>query len=67
METQETLRKVFEFCEKNDLPARVVGKWVWLSFEKAKPTRIPAGVLAVFYRACGRGSLRTGSPFGRNR
>ena len=40
METEvkrlETLPEVIGFCKLNNLPAEVVGVWVWLSFD-AKP------------------------------
>ena len=32
----ENIIDVLEFCRANDLPARVVGRWVWIAFE-SKP------------------------------
>ena len=33
---QHNLIEVVQYCQVNDLPARVVGRWVWIKFE-AKP------------------------------
>jgi hypothetical protein len=27
------LNEILKFCKKRNLPARVVGKWVWVEFE----------------------------------
>jgi len=32
-----TLIEVLEFCQEQELPARVVGRWVWILFE-SKPS-----------------------------
>ena len=34
---EHTMFEVLEFCKSHDLPARVVGKWVWIHFEE-KPS-----------------------------
>jgi hypothetical protein len=33
----KNLIEVLEFCKERNLPARVVGKWVWIEFE-SKPS-----------------------------
>ena len=35
-EQSKSILEVLEFCKARDLPARVVGKWVWIEFE-SKP------------------------------
>ena len=32
------LIEVLQFCRENELPARVVGQWVWLQY-KSRPSR----------------------------
>lgn len=34
----ESIVDVLELCKDNDLPARVVGQWVWIEFE-SKPAQ----------------------------
>jgi len=34
--SDHTIFEVLEFCKAQNLPARVVGKWVWIAFE-SKP------------------------------
>ena len=36
MQKPETLPQVIQFCKDHDLPADVVGRWVWLRFD-SKP------------------------------
>ena len=36
MKDQKTIVEVLEFCKIQALPARVVGKWVWIKFD-SKP------------------------------
>ena len=31
---------VLEFCKARNLPARVVGKWVWIKFDSKPPAKI---------------------------
>ena len=33
----KTIIEVLEFCKEQNLPARVVGKWVWIQFD-SKPS-----------------------------
>ena len=33
----KSIIEVLEFCKERDLPARVVGRWVWIKFE-SKPS-----------------------------
>ena len=35
--SNHSILEVLEFCKAQDLPARVVGKWVWVEFE-SKPS-----------------------------
>ena len=41
---QET---VIRFCRDNKLPAYVVGRWVWISFESKPDTDVRAGLKAA--------------------
>ena len=34
--SNQSIIEVLEFCKQRNLPARVVGKWVWIAFE-SKP------------------------------
>lgn len=36
-EKSKSIIEVLEFCKAQDLPARVVGRWVWIKFE-SKPS-----------------------------
>jgi hypothetical protein len=36
VKSNHTIIEVLEFCRSQDLPARVVGRWVWVKFE-SKP------------------------------
>ena len=35
--SNQSILEVLEFCKAQNLPARVVGKWVWIKFE-SKPS-----------------------------
>ena len=37
VESSKSIIEVLEFCKVQALPARVVGKWVWIKFE-SKPS-----------------------------
>ena len=37
---EHNLFEVLEFCKTNHLPARVVGKWVWIQFDVKPPKEV---------------------------
>lgn len=40
MEKDKTIIEVLEFCKGQSLPARIVGRWVWIKFESKPNTEI---------------------------
>ena len=36
-EQSKSILEVLEFCKALNLPARVVGKWIWVEFESKPP------------------------------
>lgn len=47
---QHTIIEVLEYCQVNTLPARVVGKWVWVEFEEKPSAETRAGLKAMGFR-----------------
>lgn len=39
-ETSKNIIEVLEFCTSQNLPARVVGRWVWIKFESKPSAKI---------------------------
>jgi hypothetical protein len=37
---QHSMLEVLEFCKAQNLPARVVGRWVWIEFERKPDAEI---------------------------
>ena len=35
-----TILEVLEFCKTHSLPARVVGRWVWVAFDEKPPAEV---------------------------
>ena len=60
-----SLTEVLEFCQTHDLPARVVGKWVWVKFD-SKPPEVTRQLLKDFgfrwSRRRGQWSHNCGTP-----
>jgi hypothetical protein len=38
--SEHSIIEVLEFCKAQNLPARVVGKWVWIKFDSKPPAEI---------------------------
>ncbi len=38
--SNHSIIEVLEFCKSRNLPARVVGRWVWIKFESKPPADI---------------------------
>ena len=38
--SEHSIIEVLEFCKAQNLPARVVGRWVWIKFDAKPPTEI---------------------------
>ena len=36
----KTLIEVLEFCKAQDLPARIVGRWIWIRFDSKPSSQI---------------------------
>ena len=43
----KSIVEVLEFCKVNNLPARVVGRWVWVKFESKPSTEVRASLKAT--------------------
>lgn len=46
----KTILEVLEFCKAHNLPARVVGRWVWVKFESKPPAEVRASLKAQGFR-----------------
>jgi hypothetical protein len=42
--------EVLEYCKEQELPARVVGKWVWLKFDEKPNATIRQGLKDMGFR-----------------
>ena len=38
--SNHSIIEVLEFCKSGNLPARVVGRWVWIKFESKPPAEV---------------------------
>ena len=54
--SNHSILEVLEFCKAQDLPARVVGRWVWIEFESKPSTEIRQSLKDIGFR----GSKRRG-------
>ena len=53
METEQkqtSIIEVLEYCKINLIPARVVGRWVWVEFEDKPDQAVRAGLKAIGFR-----------------
>ena len=46
----KTIFEVLEYCKVQALPARVVGKWVWIEFESKPSAEIRQGLKDMGFR-----------------
>lgn len=46
----KSILEVLEFCKELDLPARVVGRWVWIKFVEKPTAEIRASLKAMGFR-----------------
>jgi len=46
----KSIIEVLEFCKELDLPARVVGRWVWIKFASKPSAEIRAALKAQGFR-----------------
>lgn len=46
----KSILEVLEFCKANDLPARVVGRWVWIQFDSKPSAEIRISLKAIGFR-----------------
>lgn len=46
----KSIIEVLEFCKELNLPARVVGKWVWIDFPTKPSAEIRASLKAMGFR-----------------
>ena len=46
----KSILEVLEFCKELKLPARVVGKWVWIQFESKPSAEIRQSLKAMGFR-----------------
>ena len=46
----KSIVEVLEYCQKEKLPARVVGKWVWIEFESKPSEAIRQGLKDMGFR-----------------
>ncbi|MBW7990168.1 MAG: hypothetical protein FVQ84_09165 [Planctomycetes bacterium] len=46
----KSIVEVLEYCKAENLPARVVGKWVWIKFENKPSAEIRAGLKSMGFR-----------------
>ena len=48
--SNHTIIEVLEFCKAQNLPARVVGKWVWIKFESKPSAEIRQSLKKIGFR-----------------
>ena len=48
--SNQSIIEVLEFCKSQSLPARVVGKWVWIEFESKPDAEIRQAVKDFGFR-----------------
>ena len=46
----KTILEVLEYCQRYDLPARVVGKWVWIDFAEKPDAETRQGLKDFGFR-----------------
>ena len=47
---EHSIIEVLEFCKAQNLPARVVGKWVWILFSEKPSTEVRQSLKAMGFR-----------------
>ena len=45
--SNHSILEVLEFCKAQDLPARVVGRWVWIQFDSKPSTDVRQSLKAL--------------------
>lgn len=48
--SNHSIIEVLEFCKDQNLPARVVGKWVWIKFESKPPAEVRQSLKDMGFR-----------------
>ena len=48
--SNHSILEVLEFCKAQALPARVVGRWVWIKFDSKPSTEIRQGLKDIGFR-----------------
>lgn len=46
----KSILEVLDYCKANNLPARVVGKWVWIKFESKPTAEVRQGLKDMGFR-----------------
>ena len=47
---EHSIIEVLEYCQAEKLPARVVGKWVWIKFDSKPSVEIRTGLKSMGFR-----------------
>lgn len=45
-----SILEVLEFCKSHQLPARVVGRWIWCQFESKPPAEVRASLKSIGFK-----------------
>jgi len=48
--SNHSIIEVLDYCQKQNLPARVVGKWVWIEFESKPDAEVRQGLKDMGFR-----------------
>ena len=48
--SNQSIIDVLDYCQKQELPARVVGKWVWIEFESKPSAEVRQGLKDMGFR-----------------
>ena len=46
----KSIVEVLEYCKAQNLPARIVGKWVWVEFESKPSSEVRQGLKDMGFR-----------------
>jgi len=49
-ETSKSIIEVLEYCKAQNLPARVVGRWVWIKFDSKPDADVRQGLKEMGFR-----------------
>ena len=49
-EKSKTIFEVLEFCQTEKLPARIVGKWVWIKFDSKPDANVRQALKDIGFR-----------------